>query len=952
MSKKSKKAKKSKKIKPVKKNTISKKANGLPTISVVMIAKDEEHYLPGALSSVVEWADEIILVDTGSTDRTVVIAQSFGALVHHQTWQNDFSLHRNKAMELASCDWCLQLDADEALDSESAGRLKELAAATRADALMVNIVNVMGAGATTSFDYPRFFRNKKGIYYYRKVHNQIHIPGPIDPSPITLLHYGYAAEDKIMNERHARRIKMMRSWAAEEPTNHESHYYLSQTLVSQEETAPEAVKCAQRAVELAKQNGVSPEVYAKYYLPMLQALNQLENHQEMFRLAGEWSRLQHDNPDPRLFGARAAYGMKQWGMVAQISEEFVMLHRESVRKQQQGISVTQNSSSQLFSILVIWCVAEAMLGRDPKVAEIILAIKRLPNAAKVVELLIEEAQKHGVSEKMIQLERDSLKIMLPRLDGQKPYRILSLYFGHDANLCLMENGRPLLVLEKERVSRIKHDKGHMMDVLPQVLQEHGWSPQSIDLVAINPMSVADRKNRSFEWDVTGSFFTKTSSYDKLNWSGSAVDRTSFHKLRILGRQIDCVAIDHHLAHAALAFFSSPFDEAGILSADGGGDDRYLAAAFGKGNQLEWLEYDWGHDRGTEKSLMNIGSTWSNIGEMHFGYQRLEGAGKLMGLASYGKVDENLKRHLLRHCKYYWPYPLPLKHFDQPHDLDPLNPFAQNLCATLQEMTNEVYMQAAKYLHKLSPSPNICLTGGCAMNCVVNSLIHTSGLFRNSFVPAQPHDGGLALGQALYVWHHVMDQPRNQTPLSPYLGTDIGPAPLGAIDEMVKALAAGKIVALAHGKAESGPRALGHRSILADPRNPKVRTLINRQVKRREWYRPFAPMVLAEEMDKWFLESVPSWYMSYVVSARPGLGEMLPGVIHVDGTARPQVVEPHHDPMTRALMEAWRDHSGIGVLLNTSFNCQEPLVDSMAHVKNTFARTDIDVLVTPQGVERK
>ena len=248
--------------------------------------------------------------------------------------------------------------------------------------------------------------------------------------------------------------------------------------------------------------------------------------------------------------------------------------------------------------------------------------------------------------------------------------------------------------------------------------------------------------------------------------------------------------------------------------------------------------------------------------------------------------------------------------------------------------------------------NLCLTGGCAMNCITNTVLHSSGLFSGTYVPAQPHDGGLALGQALYAWHHVLDQPREPGYYEPYLGTDLGSAPLQYVEEIVAALERGEVVALAHGKAESGPRALGHRSILADARNPKVRGLINNQIKNREWFRPFAPMVLAEEMERLFDVQVPSWYMSYIVGVKDEHAMGLPGVVHVDQTARPQVVEPGHDPMIRSVLQAWKDKTGLGVLLNTSFNSQEPLVDSLEHAMSTFRRTNLDMLVTPGGVERK
>ena len=227
-----------------------------------------------------------------------------------------------------------------------------------------------------------------------------------------------------------------------------------------------------------------------------------------------------------------------------------------------------------------------------------------------------------------------------------------------------------------------------------------------------------------------------------------------------------------------------------------------------------------------------------------------------------------------------------------------------------------------------------------MNCIANTAVHKSGLFEDTWVPAQPHDGGIALGQALFVWHHVLDRPRVPKAWSPYLGTDVGDIRSDVIIDMIRFLEAGKSVGLCYGRAESGPRALGHRSILLDPRLPDGKDRLNQRVKHREWYRPFAPMVLGD----W---GVPSKYMSYIV---PTDAEQVPAVTQVDGTSRPQIVGADDDPFILKLLTAWRDKTGCPLLLNTSFNCQEPLVDTIEQARATWKRTELDVLVTPEGIE--
>ena len=241
-----------------------------------------------------------------------------------------------------------------------------------------------------------------------------------------------------------------------------------------------------------------------------------------------------------------------------------------------------------------------------------------------------------------------------------------------------------------------------------------------------------------------------------------------------------------------------------------------------------------------------------------------------------------------------------------------------------------------------PVNHLIMTGGCSMNCIANTAIHKSGIYDTTWVPAQPHDGGLRLGQALFVWHHVLDRPRIPRAWSPYLGTDVGDISEEFVPDIVRFLQEGKSVGLCYGRAESGPRALGHRSILLDPRVPDGKDRLNKEVKHREWYRPFAPMVLGN----W---GVPSKYMSYIVHTD---ADEVPAVTHVDGTSRPQIVDAGDNPFLVKLLRTWREKTGCNLILNTSFNCQEPLVDTIEQARATWNRTGLDVLVTPEGILEK
>lgn len=518
-------------------------------------------------------------------------------------------------------------------------------------------------------------------------------------------------------------------------------------------------------------------------------------------------------------------------------------------------------------------------------------------------------------------------------------RILSAFYGHDANCTLLEDGEPVVVLEKERLTRIKHDQGYMD--LSAIIEEYQWNPESIDMVVINPETRPTLDGNWFHWDLQGDSYQTYPDYDTGGWGGLVEGRYSKHRIRMFGRWYPGYAVDHHLAHVAGALFTSPFEEAGILTADGGGDARSSAIAHGSGNKIHEIEYGWGYE-GVGRRRLNIGRTWASIGEYNFGMKRLEGAGKLMGLASYGTPRDEIL-DILKQQMIFHPFsPFPRNESGQlaVTAFDPEDKFAQDLCASLQTLTTDLYLEAAERMQNWRPYKYFIMTGGCSMNCIANTAIHESGMFTDTWVPAQPHDGGLSLGQALFVWHHVLDQPRKSKAWSPYLGTDVGAMDDRLIADIVRLLADGKSVGLCFGRAESGPRALGHRSILLDPRLEDGKDRLNHHVKHREWFRPFAPMVRGDM-------GVPSQYMSYVV---PMDEEKFPAVTHVDGTTRPQIVDDTADPFILKLLKAWQDQTSCHMLLNTSFNCQEPLVDTIEQARATWKRTGLDILVSPQGIE--
>lgn len=521
-------------------------------------------------------------------------------------------------------------------------------------------------------------------------------------------------------------------------------------------------------------------------------------------------------------------------------------------------------------------------------------------------------------------------------------RILSAYFGHDSSVCLLEDGRPVAVVEKERATRVRHDHGWMD--LESVLDEHGWEPGSVDLVAINPYVRNQGIGPARVWELTGHLYTDRSDFQQPHLRCPPEHRFSQHDISLFGRTYPGVAIDHHLGHIATGFYTSPFERATVLSADGGGDGRTCAAARAEGSTIVDIEYGWGL-RHSDREL-NIGSLWGSVGQHYLGYGRLDGAGKVMGLAACGTARPDLVA-ALREAALMDPYsPLPGS-VVAPRVVEDVDPTAQDLAASVQAFTTDAYLAAAERLAGLYGDDRLVLTGGCSMNCVANTAVHQRGLFGETFVPAQPSDCGLALGQALFAWHHVLKQPRVPRVWSAHLGFDAGPTPRPElVAAAVEHLLAGRTVGVCAGRAENGPRALGQRSILGDPRLPDIAGRINSTVKHREWYRPFGPMVLEEDYDAHFDVRVPSPYMSYVTNV---LGDGLPGVTHFDRSTRPQVVAADNAGLARVVLLEWKRRTGLGVLLNTSLNSKEPIVDTVEQAIATWQRTGLDVLVTPTEV---
>ena len=525
---------------------------------------------------------------------------------------------------------------------------------------------------------------------------------------------------------------------------------------------------------------------------------------------------------------------------------------------------------------------------------------------------------------------------------------LSLYNGHNAAACVMKDGEILLNWELERFSRIKHDYGFNQAFLNKTLDHCGltmtWGPRNSDLT-IDDIDVIITNSQDFgrgtQWGVPSTAGCREVEF-KIN-----------------GRQ--SYAINHHLCHVASSYYTSSFSTATIITHDAGGD----IASDGSSANLSWAEARGNKitNFGTERVKKNIGGWWSGITMNNYRMPRLHawdpgsGAGKIMALAAYGKTDPQLETKLETDLKlgrqdhYTDPHGVA---FNNDQDLsDTSSAISQNVAAALQSHTEREISGIYKRIYDQHPNENLCIAGGIALNCVANTAVTSS--FTNLHCPPFPNDTGLAVGMALYHWHHMLDNPKSNDFFLPYLGPeykdeevfellkgyDYEPV---TVENLTDVLCNRDVVCVARGRSESGPRALGHRSILCVPDSKYGRDYLNEKIKKREWYRPYAPIILDHAVDEILDQKVVSPYMTMSATIKEEWRERLDAVNHVDNTTRPQVLRYEHEPFIYEVLERVYERTGIPVLLNTSFNLQEPIVETPQEALKTFAKFGLDYLV--------
>jgi len=579
-------------------------------------------------------------------------------------------------------------------------------------------------------------------------------------------------------------------------------------------------------------------------------------------------------------------------------------------------------------------------------------------------------------------------------------------FYHDSAAALVVDGEIVAAAQEERFSRKKHDPAFPSRAIAYCLREAGLTAEQLDYVAFydKPLAKFERLLETYIAFAPQGFASFRMALPVWMKEKLHMRRTIREGLGTLGRA-RLVFLDHHESHAASAFFPSPFDEAAILTMDGVGEWTTTAIGAGHGNRIELTHHiQFPHSLGLLYSAFTY----------YCGFKVNSGEYKLMGLAPYGQpryVDAIRERLLdikddgslwldMDYFNYCQGLTMTNRRFDELFGGPPRSPESSleqrhmDIAASIQKITEEVVLRAARHLHRQTGQKNLVLAGGVALNCVANGRLLREGPFERLWIQPAAGDAGGALGAALFIWHQLLERPRTARPGDAQKGSLLGPRFAseeirGFLDdngvryrhfpeervllaEIVELLAAGKIVGWVHGRMEFGPRALGARSILGDARSPAMQATMNLKIKFRESFRPFAPVVLQERASEWFdlKPGQESPYMLLVAPVRESrrvpipteslqtmntdpdlrhrvnvVRSTVPAITHVDYSARVQTVDAERHPRFHALLRAFEERTGCPVLVNTSFNVRgEPIVCTPQDAYRCFLGTEMDVLV--------
>jgi carbamoyltransferase len=569
--------------------------------------------------------------------------------------------------------------------------------------------------------------------------------------------------------------------------------------------------------------------------------------------------------------------------------------------------------------------------------------------------------------------------------------ILGINAHHaDASAAIIVDGKLVAAAEEERFRRLKHWAGFPSAAIEYCLAEAGVAINGVDHIAVNR-------------DPNARLIQRAKFLVKNRPSFGAVKRRLENRAKIRDLKTELVEtfrldslkpalhnVEHHRAHLASSFFVAPFEEAAVLSIDGFGD--FVSSMWGvaRGNHIEVLgEIAFPHSLGIFYTAMT-----QYLGFPHYGDEY-----KVMGLAPYGQPSFLREMRDIVHVEN-GRFALNLDYFTH-HTAgldmtwqggsptigpvfseklvaalgpvrdarDPLEQRHKDLAASMQAMFEEAYFALANALHEKTKLSALCLAGGCGYNSVANGLVFDRSPYRDLYIPAAAGDAGGAIGAAYWVWNETLHQPRGFVMDHAYWGPQYDD---DAVDRAVAArkqdlddahctiervlderalcartaeqVAQGNVVGWFQGRMEWGPRALGNRSIVCDPRRANMKDILNQKIKRRESFRPFAPSILRDAVGDWFETNYDVPFMLQVYQIREEKRAQIPAVTHVNGSGRLQSVTEAQNPRYYHLIEAFRDATGIPIVLNTSFNENEPVVNNPAEALDCFLRTKMDLLV--------
>lgn len=552
-------------------------------------------------------------------------------------------------------------------------------------------------------------------------------------------------------------------------------------------------------------------------------------------------------------------------------------------------------------------------------------------------------------------------------------------FAHEAACALIKDGLLVAVVEQERLNREKHTWKFPKEAIQSCLD-------------IGQISIEDVDHFTFFWqpnkEFTGNLFhvlkflpQSLNLLKSTSGSEALTFKQRYRQMMDVGLHIrqefglsktpKVHFIEHHLAHAASAFFISPYEEAAILTMDGRGEATSTLLAVGKGNKIQKIK--------EIKVPHSLGHLYAAV-TYHLGFKPFFDEWKVMGMSAYGKPTYANAFEDIVELLPNGEYRLNLKYFqfhtygqskwlserfyeifgpkrEKNADYDQRH---YDIAFGLQRVIEKAGVHLAKHLHQMTGLNNLCMTGGVVLNCLMNKRIVEETLFKNFFFQPIANDAGTSLGSAYYLYHQILGKERAQVFDSIYLGPEYTDE---AIEKMLKGndvhfrrsesiakdaakcISQGKIVGWFQSRMEAGPRALGSRSIVASPLHPAMKDRLNERVKRREGFRPFAPSVLEEKVHEYFMmpKGQLSPYMILVGDVMEEKKKVIPAVTHADGTARVHTVNYRTNPLYWQLIYEFEKLTGVAVILNTSFNENEPIVCTPQEALNCFLRTDFDVL---------